>query len=325
VRTPTVSTPAVTTPSVQVTPTPTVSGGNPVGGGGASAPAGGGSSGSQGFGSPSGSAPGSTASGSSAGSAATVAAAAAAAASGASKGRSTRWWIAVRGADKRKKTTLVFKLRQRAAVEITVVQVSPVCRIAAKFRVGGHAGTNRVTIGNGAHGAQLTPGTYRIVGRTRSGRTVLRQTVVVVGSRAPSRAELAFARRSNVCGASGVLGAAATSGSLASASFSGLGGPSQSTIIRHQKQSGEPGRSPSSNDGIGRPIAAGLSEAVKRAMNPIVIGLLLLAVLIFGVAALPRTVVADPRMMAAVATHRAELAVAGAGVLAAAVVAMLLG
>jgi hypothetical protein len=203
--------------------------------------------------------------------------------------------------------------------------VSPVCRIAAKFRVNGHAGTNHVTIGNGAHGAQLTPGTYRIVGRTRSGRTVLRQTLVVVDARAPSRAELAFARRSNVCGASGVLGAAATSGSLASASLFGPGGPSQSTITRNQRQSGEPGNSPSSDNGGGRPIASDLTEAVKRAANPIVIALLLLAVLIFGVAALPRAVVADPRMMAAVASHRAELAVAGTGILAAAVIAMLLG
>jgi hypothetical protein len=213
----------------------------------------------------------------------------------------------------------VFRLGARRSVEITVVQVSPVCRIAARFRVGGHAGTNRVTIGRGAHGLQLTPGTYRIVGRTRDGRAVLRQTLVVVEARAPSRAELGFARRRNVCAAGGVTGAGVTSGSLASASFA-----SQSTIRRHQRPSDE-GRNAGNSHG-GRPIASGITHAVAQATtNPIVIGLLVLAALIFGLAALPRTAVAGPRMTAAVATHRGELAVTAAGVLAVAVIAILLG
>jgi hypothetical protein len=214
----------------------------------------------------------------------------------------------------------VFRLGRRGVVSITVVQVSPVCRVAAKFHVAGHAGTNRVTIGRGAHAARLTPGTYRVVGRTRDGRTVLRQTIVVVQARAPSPAELATARRTNVCAARG-LGSSSTSGSLASSSLSGPGGQSPSTITRHQRQSDDDagGRS----HGV-RPIASGITDAVKSATtNPIVIGLLVLALLIFGVAALPRTAVADPRMMAAVASHRAELAVTGAGVLAIAVIAML--
>jgi hypothetical protein len=312
VRTPTVTTPGATT-SVQVTPTPPVAGGAPIVGGGSSGstPTAGGSPGSQSSG---------TQFGSSAGSP-PAAVAAAAGAAGAPRGRVTRSWIAVRGADKRKQATLVFRLRGRASVEITVVQVSPVCRVAAKFRVGGHAGKNRVTIGRGAHGTQLTPGTYRVVGRTRAGRTVLRQTIVVVQARAPSAAELASARRSNVCAASGV-GGSSTNGSFASASLSGPGGPSQSTITRHQRQSDE--GAGSSHGGL--PIASGIADAVKQAStNPVVIGLLVIALLIFGVAALPRTVVADPRMMAAVAAHRAELAVAGAGVLAVAVIAMLVG
>jgi hypothetical protein len=251
---------------------------------------------------------------------------AATAATGAPRGHATRGWIAVRGADNRKKATLVFKLGRRGAVQVTVIQVAPICRIAAKFRVGGHAGTNRVTIGGGAHGAQLTPGTYRIVGRTRDGRAVLRQTLIVVDAKAPTPAELAFARRANVCGAGGVLGAATTRGSLAAASFSGPGGggPAQSTIIRHQRASDEQNSNAgTSDDESGRPIASDISDAVKRAANPLVIGLLGLAVLIFGLAALPRTVVSDPRMMAAVASHRAELALAGAGVLAVAIIAML--
>lgn len=300
VRTPTVALP-VTTRSVQVTPSGQLTGGSPSVGGGVSGPA--------------------TTGGGYSASARTQAPAAASSAHGVPRGRATRSWIAVRGADKRRTATLVFRLGRRGAVDITVVEVSPVCRIAARFRVGGHAGTNRVTVGRGAHGTRLMPGTYRIVGRTRGGRTVLRQTIVVVQARAPSPAELAFARRSNVCGATGLPGAGSTNAALASASFSVPAGPSQSTIRRHQRTSDQQDGA----DAHGRPVAAGISDAVKgAATDPIVIALLVLAALVFGVAALPRTVLADPRTMAAVAMHRAEFAVVGAAVLAVAVVAILL-
>jgi hypothetical protein len=322
VLTATVSTPAVsvpvTTTSVQVTPSPPPASGSPVVDRAAtgSVSTGGGSSTAQ----PSGLAPVASMPAASAGSPAAVAASAAS--RGAPRGRSTRWWIAVRGADRRKTATLVFGLGRRGAVEITVVQVSPVCRIAARFRVGGHAGTNRVAVGAGAHGAQLTPATNRIVGRTPTGRTVLRQTIVVVQARAPSLAELAFARRSNVCRAGGVPGAGSQTAPLASASFSGPAGLSQSTIRRHQRKSDEQGRADSHG---GRPIAAGFSDSVTGATtNPIVIALLVIAALVFGVAAMPRTRVAGPRTMAAVATHRGELLVTGAAVLAIAVIAILL-
>jgi hypothetical protein len=239
------------------------------------------------------------------------------------RGRASRWWIAVRGADRRKTATLVFRLGRRGAVEITVMQVSPVCRIAARFTVGGHAGTNRVTVGGGVHGAQLTPGTYRIIGRTRSGRTVLRQTIVVVQARAPSPAELSFARRTSVCGAGGVPGAGSATAFLAPASFLGPGVPAQSTIGPHQQKSSDEYGWAGSH---GRRIAAGLSDAVKgAATNPIVIALLVIAALVFGAAALPRTAVTSPRTMAAVAAHRGELAVTGASILVLAVIAILLG
>ena len=322
VPTPTVATPVVTA-SVQVSPTPSVSAGTSGGGVGSigSTTSGGGSSGSQSYGSPTGSAPGTSASGTTAGS---PAAAAATAASGEARGRTTRSWIAVRGPAKRRTATLVFRLGRRGAVDITVVQVSPVCRIAAKFRVGGRAGTNRVTIGHGAHGTELTPGTYRVVGRTRNGRVVLRQIVVVVQARAPSPAALAFARRSNVCGARGVIGAGSTTGSLASASLAGPGSRSQSTITRDQRQSGEAEASGDARGG--RPLTSGISDAVAQAArDPLVILLLGLAALVFAVAAMPRAAIADPRLLATVVSHRAALAVTGAAVLALAIAAMLLG
>ena len=105
-----------------------------------------------------------------------------------------------------------------------------------------------------------------------------------MGARAPSKAELALARRSDVCGAA--LRSADARSSLASAA-GGPGTPSQSTIVRNQRESNS-----GSDDGAGRAIAAGLSSAVERATNPVVIALLFLAMLMFGVAALPRGAVA---------------------------------
>jgi hypothetical protein len=240
-----------------------------------------------------------------------------------------RWWIALQGKQSRRTTQLVFKLRRRGLVHVVVRQVSPFCRVAARFSVGGHAGVNRVRIGGGLHGAQLSPGTYRITGRTRAGRVVLNVTVVVVGAQAPTMDQLDAARRSNVCNSTSVLGPTATRGSLAFAT--GVAGGkkdaalARSTIVRHQRRAdAKPKSAGPSSAHIGNVIAADVSAAAKRAANPVVIALLALAVFTFGVAALPRTVVADPRLMAAVVSHRSTLALAGMGALVAAAIAMLL-
>jgi hypothetical protein len=240
---------------------------------------------------------------------------------------STRPWIAVHGPKSRRTTTLKFKLGRKAAVEFTVLQVSPVCRVVGRFRVQGHAGLNRVKFNGRVHGAQLGAGTYRISARARGSGTVLRVTVVIVDARAPSQAELALARRSNVCRSAGVLGASSTRGSFAGAAGGGgHANQAPSTIVRHQRASG--GESPDevapSGTDHGRPVAEALSSAADKASNPVVIALFGLAVLILGLAALPRSVVPDPRVTALVVSHRLELAVAGTAALGAAVVAMLL-
>jgi hypothetical protein len=223
---------------------------------------------------------------------------------------------------------LKFKLGRKALVEFTVLQVSPVCRLVGRFTVRGHAGLNRVRFNGRVHGTQLAAGTYRISARARGG-TILRATLVLVDARAPSSAELALAQRSNVCSSSGVLGVSSTRGSFVGAGGGGqAGGLPESTIIRHQKpgeSSGSSDSGSSSGSDRGRPVAQAISRAVENATNPVVIALLGLAMLMFGVSALPRGFVADPRMMTVVASHRIELAMAGTAALGAAVVAMLLG
>jgi hypothetical protein len=221
-------------------------------------------------------------------------------------------------------TTLKFRLSRNGLVQFRVVQVSPVCRVVGTFRVHGHAGVNRVRFGGRVQGEQLAAGTYRITARTRAGRIIAVTTLVVVDARAPSMSELAFARRSNVCGSTGALAAAAARGAFAAGAGGNANGEA-STIVRHQRSSGTPSQTPSSSGADGfPPIASVPLKAIGNAKSPIVIALLGLAALMLGLAALPRAAVADPRMLGLVAAHRAELATAGTAALFAAVVAMLL-
>jgi hypothetical protein len=50
-------------------------------------------------------------------------------------------------------------------------------------------------------GRPLGPGTYRVRGRAASGRRIATVTVVVTAATSPTRAQLAAARRRDVCGA----------------------------------------------------------------------------------------------------------------------------
>jgi hypothetical protein len=225
---------------------------------------------------------------------------------------------------------LKFKLRGNGVVEFTVVQVFPVCRVVGHFSVRGHRGVNRVRFNGRVQGTQLGPGTYRITAHGSRGGTVLRSTLVLVDARAPSRSELAHAQRSNVCGSAGAFGGTfGVGGSFVGATGGGSQGGTlaSSTIVRNQRHSGN--GSGSNDEGAGggdrgQPIAQALSRAVENAANPVVIALLGFAVLLFGLAALPRAALPDPRTTAVVVSHRLELAMGATAALGAAVVAMFL-
>lgn len=223
-----------------------------------------------------------------------------------------------------------FTLDKNAVVEFTVVQVSPVCRFVGRFHVNGHAGANAVPFDGRIRGLQLPPGTYRLIARTGGG-AVARLTLVIVDARAPTKDEIASARRSNVCGAGGVDAAVArgtSSGSssrLSTASDETVTSKQKpSTIVRSQKQARPQDGSATSGDAGVRAIASSLTASLSKATrNPLVIAFLAIAVLLLGLAALPRTTVPDPRATALLETHRRELAVGGAAALAAAVIGLL--
>jgi hypothetical protein len=231
--------------------------------------------------------------------------------------QSSRTWIATSGPKRRRHTTLTFTLPRAATVLLIVKQVSPVCRIAERFTVKGHAGRNRVRVPIEANRVQLEPGTYWISTRTRTGDLIRRVTIVVVdGRRVPSRDELAAARASNVCtsttsfvdadvstGASNQpVQRALTPGTTRSASGPGLGTKSHSGAV------------------LGTTVAK-----AARAIRPLLVALLVLAILLLGIASLPRVAMREARTGDLLARHRTQIAGLGAAAFVGVVIVFLLG
>ena len=197
-----------------------------------------------------------------------------------------------------------------------MTQVSPNCRVEGRFVVGGHAGFNRVPFTGRLRGRALPAGTYRITARTRGGGTVLRATLVIVESGPPSPTELENARHADVCGAQAALASSRVSGNAAAAA------PEQSGRASGGGQSGD--REPGGVAGASHTRAFPFSPAAvaRNVANPFVIVALGLAVLLLGIAAVPERAIPDPQLTHVLVRHRAEVALAGAALLAAAIVAL---
>jgi hypothetical protein len=230
---------------------------------------------------------------------------------------SSRMWIATGGPKRRGHTILTFTLSRAEAVVFTVRQVSPVCRVAERFTVKGHAGRNRVRVPAGAKPGQLGPGTYSIFARTRSGELIRRVTIVVVGGeRVPSRHELAAALTSNVC-------AAATS--FAAADIS-TGAPNQP--VQRALSPGTTRLASGSDNGTSSNSGAVLGSAVEKAaqtIRPLLVALLALSILLLAVASLPLMAVPEARTGDLLARHRTEIAGLGAAAFVAVLITFLLG
>jgi hypothetical protein len=233
---------------------------------------------------------------------------------------SSRPWIGTTGAKQRRTTTFTFVLQQAGPVVFTVNQVSPGCVGIGRFTVAGHAGLNHVRFAGVVHGRRLAPGTYRISIRTASGRLVRRVTLVVVGGSAPSRAELRALRSANTCKGGGDLASTPTTSArmspLATQSV-----PSPSTASQQTAAAGLAPHGPNLHSGV----LASSVEKTARAIRPLLVALLALAILFLGVASLPREAVPEARMHDLLARHRIELAGLGAAALLAVAVAFLLG
>jgi len=211
------------------------------------------------------------------------------------------------GPKRRRVTTLTFVLPRAARVMFVVKQLSPVCRIAAHFAVTGHAGRNRIRFPRRGSKLQLDSGTYRITARTRAGQVVQRVTIVVVEGGAPTRDQIIAARAANVCGF------AATSGSSGPSSTSNPAGSLQD--VQRSLTPGKPSASGPS-EGV-------LASTVARAIRPVVVALLALAILLLAIASLPRPALSDSRANEILARHRTEIAGLGTAAFVAVVIVLL--
>lgn len=217
---------------------------------------------------------------------------------------------------------MTFVLPAAARVVFTVNQVSPACVGIGHFAVKGHAGLNRVRFAGRVRGKMLGPGTYRISARTAAGRVLRRVTLVVVGGSAPSRSELRALRAANTCTGENGTSTAAVTGTGGDGSSAAPGQNLPHPLAQAPKlSSGLPAaREPNLHSGV---LATSVEKTAK-AIRPLLVALLALAILLLAIASVPRLGVAEPRFNYLLARHRLELAGLGAASLVAVAVAFLL-
>jgi hypothetical protein len=185
----------------------------------------------------------------------------------------------------------------------------------------GHAGLNRLRFAGRLSGRKLDPGTYRISARSPGGRVIRRLTLVVVDGPAPTPDELRALRAANVCpddeGDGTLFTSAGGSGSVdGSGSAQALSSASGSKL--------SPGIAAPDVPGFSGGILASTVEKTARAVRPILVALLAIAIVLLALASVPRVAVAGGRTNDLLARHRAEIAGLGAVALVATAVAYLL-
>jgi hypothetical protein len=184
-----------------------------------------------------------------------------------------------------------------------------------RFSVLGHAGVNRVRFAGRVTGRRLKPGTYRITVEAPDGQPLQRVKLVVVRA-APTDTELTAMRASNACPTSVESSARGSTGAVSSGEPSGT---------KHVPSPAQPSGSNPTTPDSGGILGSATVEQAAQAIRPALVALLVAAILLLGVASLPRLAFADPRINEALARHRLQIAGVGAGALVAVIVSLLLG
>jgi hypothetical protein len=134
-------------------------------------------------------------------------------------------------------------------------------------------------------------------------------TVVVVDGGAPSGDAIAAARAANVC-AAGSLASVSSTGAANTGSVSSPGAPNEQSAVGANTHSGG--------------VLGSTVEKAVRALSPLLVALLALAIVLLGVASLPRLAFVESRANELLARHRLEIAGGGAVALVAVAIAFLL-
>jgi hypothetical protein len=138
-------------------------------------------------------------------------------------------------------------------------------------------------------------------------------TIVAVDGGAPTRDQIATARTSNVCSAAGRFAAAEN-------------GSARAYLLNYPQRSHPSASGPSAgrNTHSGAVLAASVEKAA-RAIRPVLVALLSVAIALFGIASLPPDALPESRANKVIVRHREEIAGLGAAAFVAVVIAFLLG
>jgi hypothetical protein len=228
--------------------------------------------------------------------------------------RSSRHYVVVRG-KKARRILLTFVLPRASRVYFVVTQLSPGCEVVGRFSIRGRQGLNHVPFYGRIGKRKLQPGTYRIAAHTRRRPTLARITLVVV-DHAPTLAQLRTAQAANVCPATSAFASGLGSDGGDSSALPSTGNASNASVV--------PPRGLRVGSGAGAVLGTEIAK-VARALQPLLIALLGIAILLLGAASLPHPTTPMSRFSDDLARHRTALAGLGAAALVGAALAFLLG
>jgi hypothetical protein len=226
----------------------------------------------------------------------------------------TRAWV--RSGSRSSATKIVFRLHRRGLVRFVVTQIAPRCRRVGTFSVRAHAGVNSFRLPGRLKGRPLPAGTY-VLSATVGGRPLLGVTIVVTTSR-PTAAEVARARARNVCGTRlafrlvTIVRPPGMRGPLGARTEGGSHAPPARVVVAGL---------PPADHVLGAQFAKS-AGGFDRART-LLLAAAALAIFLLGLAALPASALAHPRLATVVEHRRVELALAGAGTLLGAMLAYL--
>lgn len=194
-------------------------------------------------------------------------------------------WFSARGRGATSEIVVGFRLERPGTVRFSLTQVAPVCRSVGAFTVDGTPGLNRFLFPGRIERRLLPPGTYRLA--AAGARGLFARALVVVATEAPDPRRVRRALLRDVC----------------------RSGAGEAATQQGTRESAPPPPGPAAAEPTGR----------ERPLRPFVVGCLLVAIALLGIAAVPGTATASPRAAELLATHRGAVAFAGSVALAAAV------
>ena len=226
----------------------------------------------------------------------------------------------------RRNVTISFRLPARGRVRFVVTELSPVCRRIGSFAVAGRPGINRVRFRGRVGKRRLEPGTYRLDAR-RGALALFGVRVVVARNRVIRPAGLARTSLGDACGTSTAFTAAAAR-EAARSELAALASPQPAPLGAAGSPASpfQPAPAKSEPNHAGQALGAQFTHTDAGGWSlatTLVLVAVAVAIALLTTAAVPNTIIPDPRVELFLVRRRTEIALAGVSILFLAVVAYL--